>query len=86
MAAEPLPPVEQAHLFLEVNIMTTPDHEPHYLIVLRELIRQNGDQIKPGGLYETRTFHDDWCAIWKGGTCNCEPECQLIEIAPPELN
>lgn len=22
-------------------------------------------------------YHDDWCAIYRGGYCNCEPEIKL---------
>lgn len=26
-----------------------------------------------GRLYHTVSFHDDWCAIYSGGACNCNP-------------
>jgi len=27
-----------------------------------------------GRLYHTVFFHDDWCAIYSGGACNCNPD------------
>ena len=28
---------------------------------------------KSAGLYHVDVFHDDWCAIWQGRKCNCDP-------------
>lgn len=25
------------------------------------------------GVYVVDVAHDDWCMIWNGGACNCEP-------------
>jgi hypothetical protein len=27
----------------------------------------------PAGLHEVDVLHDDWCAIFRGNPCNCEP-------------
>ncbi len=35
----------------------------------------------PGVLTEVVTVHDDWCGIYKGGRCNCDPDVRLAE--PP---
>ena len=28
----------------------------------------------PPGAYVSNVFHDDWCAFFKGGECNCDPD------------
>lgn len=60
--------------------------EPHYAAVIRELIRRYGDEMKSGRRYDIETLHDDWCAYFRGGVCNCEPVCALVELSPPEFN
>lgn len=30
--------------------------------------------FKPGALYITTVQHDDWCAFWGGGECDCDPD------------
>lgn len=61
--------------------------DPHHLPVMRELLRRCGDKIKAGRQYRVEAFHDGWCAQLNGkGHCNCEPECRLLEISPPEFN
>ena len=69
-----------------MSMADTSTDEPHYAPVVRELLRQFGDQIKPGRQYGIETLHDDWCACFAGGVCNCEPVCNLIEVGPPEFN
>jgi hypothetical protein len=29
--------------------------------------------FEPGELHHLAVFHDDWCAIFKGKECNCNP-------------
>ena len=29
--------------------------------------------LQRGGVYTTAVLHDDWCHIYKGGNCNCDP-------------
>jgi hypothetical protein len=29
--------------------------------------------LQPGGFYTTAVLHDDWCGIYRGGDCNCDP-------------
>ncbi len=38
-----------------------------------EVIRQ-GLKLPPGRLYHTNIYHDDWCGIWSGRKCNCDPD------------
>ncbi|MCI0464975.1 MAG: hypothetical protein L0Z62_49265 [Gemmataceae bacterium] len=35
-------------------------------------------------LQEVDIYHDDWCDIYRGGYCNCDPEVELRR--PPERN
>jgi len=36
-----------------------------------------GASLKPGGLYHAIIHHDSWCAIYKGGGCNCTPDISV---------
>jgi hypothetical protein len=38
----------------------------------------------PGRLTDVDICHDDWCRIYQGGYCNCDPEIHLRP--PPEHN
>jgi hypothetical protein len=37
-------------------------------------------KLSPGRLTEVFIYHDDWCGIYQGGYCDCDPE---IELQPP---
>ena len=30
--------------------------------------------MNEGGLHIVNVLHDDWCSIWKGGPCDCNPD------------
>lgn len=30
--------------------------------------------LHPGVVYQAHVYHDEWCAVFSGGYCNCEPE------------
>jgi hypothetical protein len=32
------------------------------------------------GVHIVDIYHDNWCAIWKGGTCNCKPEINIRKV------
>jgi len=49
--------------------------EPAYVRELVELYRQG--KLPAGRLADVDVYHDDDCAIWTGGTCNCEPEVKV---------
>lgn len=34
--------------------------------------------LPPTGLTEVQILHDDWCAIHKGGYCDCDPDVRVI--------
>lgn len=39
-----------------------------------EVIRQ-GCKLPPGGqLYHVDIYHDDWCGMFSGRTCDCDPD------------
>ena len=31
----------------------------------------------PPEVYHQDVYHDDWCAIYKGGQCNCNPDIRI---------
>jgi hypothetical protein len=41
---------------------------PRYMDALMKLAGK-----QPGQVIEVNIAHDDWCAHWKGGACNCNP-------------
>ena len=51
----------------------------NYMKKIMELCRQG--KVSPAGVMMTDIYHDDWCAIYKGRHCNCDPE---IKICPVE--
>jgi hypothetical protein len=36
----------------------------------------------PKGVYFADIYHDDWCAIFRGQPCNCEPELRYCAYRP----
>jgi hypothetical protein len=53
--------------------------ESHYVPCVLELIKEYQSQLKPGTYHEVKIYHDDWCAIFKGQPCNCNPVCELLK-------
>ncbi len=55
----------------------TPDAGHNYLpAMIAWAARQ---QLTPGRLVHMETMHDDWCGIFHGRRCHCEPEFRLVE-------
>jgi hypothetical protein len=55
-------------------------HNRFYESYVRHLPRVALDApYEPGRLYHTVYFHDDWCAIYSGQECNCEPILRRYE-------
>jgi hypothetical protein len=52
-----------------------PPQLPNYLKKLLEVYSAHG--LTPG-LYTLEVYHDADCAIWKGGTCDCDPDLELV--------
>jgi hypothetical protein len=47
----------------------------NYYSKLLALYQRGG--IPAASLTEVDIFHDDWCAVYKGGYCNCDPDVRL---------
>jgi hypothetical protein len=48
----------------------------------RKLLKlQRKGKLRPGEAHLVDILHDDWCRIYLGGYCNCNPEIRLP--APP---
>jgi hypothetical protein len=49
--------------------------ENNYQVRLLDLL-ESGElvRLEPGQLKQINIYHDDWCAIFHGGACNCNPE------------
>lgn len=45
---------------------------PNYQPKIIEEYRKGN--IPPGMVTHSDIYHDKWCAIFKGGACNCDPE------------
>jgi len=41
--------------------------------------------LEEGKGYITEIRHDDWCAIWGGGICNCDPDIEVEEFESKEV-
>jgi hypothetical protein len=54
----------------------------NYQRKVMELIEQG--KVPPGCVREVDIYHDDWCRIYRGGYCNCDPVVRLRP--PPEWN
>ena len=49
---------------------------------IRKLLRMREQGLFPAsGAASVRITHDDWCDIFTGGACNCEP---LIRVEQPK--
>jgi len=33
-----------------------------------------------GKVYDFKVAHDDWCRVYNGGECNCDPDMTAVEI------
>jgi hypothetical protein len=54
----------------------------NYYKKLMELLEQG--KLPPGRVTDVDICHDDWCRIYRGGYCDCDPEIKLRP--PPEQN
>ena len=54
------------------------NHKRHnYKKVIDQAVTAGKVPMIPGTVAIMHTYHDDWCAFWTGGACNCEPEIEL---------
>jgi len=55
-------------------------NEPaNYEKKLRAMLDRGELTPRPGVATHINVAHDDWCAIYAGGRCNCDPDIQVIE-------
>jgi hypothetical protein len=40
-------------------------------------------EIPTAGLADIDVAHDDWCGIYTGGYCNCDPEIRVRPLPAP---
>jgi len=38
-------------------------------------------KAKPGTVTQIRVYHDDWCSVFRGGLCDCNPEVTVADAA-----
>jgi hypothetical protein len=61
--------------------MTDPRKHNYYEKLMRLIERS---ELPPGRITEVNVYHDDWCRVYRGGYCDCDPE---VELRPaPEEN
>ncbi len=48
---------------------------PNYKKKISQLQRKW--KLSPGSVLSLNIQHDDWCAIFRGGICNCDPDIFL---------
>lgn len=60
-----------------VNNPTRPDM-PDYTVKILSHLTPDVIQSMAGKVYQAEVLHDDWCNIFKGRTCNCNPD-----VMPP---
>lgn len=46
---------------------------------VRHLPEVSFDRLLQPGMSHLVCFHDEWCAIYRGGDCNCNVEIKLHE-------
>ena len=52
----------------------------NYITKMLEILDQGVMSIAEVG--KADVFHDDWCGIFKGGRCNCDPHLSYTTLWP----
>ena len=63
--------------------MSHVDQRHNYVKKIMELFEDGKLDLDPGTLSHLHVFHDDDCAVWDGGFCDCEPELVLEDGTQP---
>jgi len=58
--------------------------KPNYIRALKAAIRSGKLKTAAGQVVHIDVAHDDWCAIFKGGICNCDPEVSFRPARKPK--
>ena len=54
-----------------------PTKRSDYVQRILNLIASGELQTEPGAVNHVHVYHDDSCAVFSGGTCNCDPEIKM---------
>lgn len=60
--------------------MSTQAARPKYMAKVMALVRQNPSLTKPGTFTQIQVVHDDWCDIFSGRECSCDPSARVIDL------
>jgi hypothetical protein len=52
----------------------------NYLKKLERLQHEGKVPAEKGKSYDAKIAHDDWCHVYNGGECNCDPAISFVEI------
>jgi hypothetical protein len=47
---------------------------------IQKLIAEGKYPVEPGKFFTAAVKHDDWCRVYGGGECNCDPDVTFTEI------
>jgi len=50
--------------------------------VLRLALELQACELGPGAVLRVSVAHDDWCAKWTGGRCDCDPVVSVRSVTP----
>ena len=54
---------------------------PNYIRAIKVATATGRVKPIPGTVNHIAVRHDDWCLIFKGGVCNCDPEVETMRSA-----
>jgi hypothetical protein len=54
--------------------MKKKDKTPNYKMAIYQAIKEGLINPAPGTVTHIHVYHDDYCEIFKGGVCNCDPD------------
>ena len=57
----------------------------NYLKKLEKLQREGRVPAEVGKAYDGKVAHDDWCHVYNGGECNCDPDISFVEMTENNL-
>lgn len=58
-----------------------PEHDQRMEHLVDQLLKAG---LSAGTVVHVAVYHDDWCAIFRGGRCNCQPATS--KPITPQLN
>ncbi len=51
----------------------------NYQTKMEKMIARGELKIKPDEIQHVKIEHDSWCAVNRGGFCNCDPDISLTD-------